>query len=73
MGRLFVATDLEPLCCEENMFSLNKYDLMLVQSVKTILELLKDTDNHSATHRWISSVRPTNKLLLLIDFLIKIC
>ena len=73
MGRLFVATDLEPLCCEEYMFLLNKYDLMLGQSVKTILELLKDTDNHSATHQWISSVRPTKKLLLLIDFLIKIC
>ena len=73
MGRLFVATDLEPLCCEEYMFSLNKYDLMLVQSVKTVLELLKDTDNHSTTHQWISSVRPTIKFFLLIDFLIKIC
>ena len=73
MGRLFVATDQEPLCCEEYMFLLNKYDLMLVLSVKTILELLKDTDNHSATHQSISSVRPTIKIFLLIDFLIKIC
>ena len=62
MGRLFVATDLEPLCCEEYMFLLNKYDLMLVQSVKTILELLKDTDNYSATQQSISSVSPISKL-----------